>query len=145
MVGRRVAQAALDHLLIGSAVLAMTVPALVGVLYLESRGVERTTAAYLVGAVLFAAGTAADWFVLAWWPHRHGGRTPAMRRLGLRVLTETGEAPRLRAHTLRWLLGVVDFACYGLVGLAVMLCTPQRQRLGDLVARTVVVRAPVRR
>ncbi|MET8850759.1 RDD family protein [Amycolatopsis sp. NPDC004625] len=81
-------------------------------------------------------------FVMVWWPYRHGGQTPAMRWLRLRVETAEGAHPSLGAFALRQLLMLVDGFAWGLAGLVVMLCTPRRQRFGDLVARTVVVRVP---
>ena len=67
--------------------------------------------------------------------------TPGMRLTGLRVVTTGGSAPGFSAYVLRWLLMVADGALFGLVGLVLVLATPRRQRLGDLVAGTLVVRA----
>jgi uncharacterized RDD family membrane protein YckC len=68
------------------------------------------------------------------------GRTPAMRITGLRIVTTAGTRPRFRAYVIRWLLMVADGALFGLVGLVVILATPRRQRVGDIVAGTLVVR-----
>jgi uncharacterized RDD family membrane protein YckC len=69
------------------------------------------------------------------------GATPGMRLTGLRVVTTRGTAPGFTAYAIRWLLMVADGALFGLVGLVLVLATPRRQRLGDLVAGTLVVRA----
>ena len=76
-----------------------------------------------------------------WVPHRHGGSTPGMRRLGLRIVRIDGGEPGLRDYFVRWLLMVVDGMFLGLVGAVLIVVTPRHQRLGDLVARTLVVRA----
>jgi uncharacterized RDD family membrane protein YckC len=68
------------------------------------------------------------------------GRTPAMRLTGLRIVTTAGTRPRFGAYVVRWLLMVADGALFGLVGLIVIVATPRRQRIGDLVAGTLVVR-----
>jgi uncharacterized RDD family membrane protein YckC len=68
------------------------------------------------------------------------GRTPAMRLTGLRIVTTAGGRPRFTAYVIRWLLMVADGALFGLVGLVVILATPRRQRIGDIVAGTLVVR-----
>jgi uncharacterized RDD family membrane protein YckC len=68
------------------------------------------------------------------------GRTPAMRITGLRIVTTAGTRPRFRAYVIRWLLMVADGALFGLVGLVVIVATPRRQRVGDIVAGTLVVR-----
>jgi uncharacterized RDD family membrane protein YckC len=84
--------------------------------------------------------------VISWWwlalrPARHGGRTPAMRWLGLRVVEASGGRVSSGQMSARWLMLLVDGMFFGAVGLAAMLLTPRNQRLGDLVADTVVVRA----
>lgn len=70
------------------------------------------------------------------------GRTPAMRLTGLRIVTTAGTSPRFGAYVIRWLLMVADGALFGLVGLVVILATRRRQRIGDIVAGTLVVREP---
>ena len=90
--------------------------------------------AFLV--VVLAGGLLVD----VWVPNHTGGRTPAMRLLGLRIVTEWGGTPTLGAYTVRWLLQVVDGFAFGLAGLLVMLLSRRHQRTGDLVARTLVVR-----
>jgi uncharacterized RDD family membrane protein YckC len=84
---------------------------------------------------------------LSWWywavlPRRWSGRTPAMRWLGLRVVGLDGRDASLGQLGARWLMLLVDAMLFGLVGLVAMLATPHRQRLGDVLAGTVVVRAP---
>jgi uncharacterized RDD family membrane protein YckC len=68
------------------------------------------------------------------------GRTPGMRLTGLRIVTTAGGRPRFPAYVFRWLLMAADGALFGLVGLFVIAATPRRQRIGDLVAGTLVVR-----
>jgi uncharacterized RDD family membrane protein YckC len=89
---------------------------------------------FLVPAVL-------GWLVHAWWPSTHGGQTPAMGWLKLRIVTAEGGSPSLGALTVRWLLLVVDGSFFGLVGLVIMSATARHQRLGDIAASTYVVRA----
>ena len=71
------------------------------------------------------------------------GKTPGKHLLGLVVVTERGEPCEYRAATIRTLLRLIDGlpgALY-LVGLVAIYLTDDRQRLGDLAADTVVVRA----
>ncbi|MBY8849419.1 MULTISPECIES: RDD family protein [Saccharothrix] len=82
-------------------------------------------------------------WVEIWYPHRHGGSTPAMRWLGLRIVTLRGGTPSVRDYFVRWLLMAVDGMLLGLVGAVLIAVTPRHQRLGDVVARTVVVRRAV--
>ncbi|MFI5613480.1 RDD family protein [Amycolatopsis sp. NPDC051903] len=137
LVARRIAQYLLDALLVAVpiAVLAVLVAK-----YLHPRGFGAFVTFLKIEAyTVFVVWALAFWFITIWWPHRHGGRTPAMRWLKLRVVTLEGGQPPLRAFVIRALLMVVDGFCWGLAGVVIMLCTPRRQRLGDLVAGTVVV------
>jgi uncharacterized RDD family membrane protein YckC len=70
-----------------------------------------------------------------------GGQTPGKRWTGLRVTTTSGGAVGLGASLVRNLLRVVDFlpASY-LVGIVLVAVTSKHQRVGDLVAGTIVVR-----
>jgi uncharacterized RDD family membrane protein YckC len=76
------------------------------------------------------------------WPVLRDGRTPAMGWFGLRVVTVDGFVPRPAAHVLRCAVTLVDGFAFGLIGLVVMANTGRQQRLGDLVAGTLVVRDP---
>ena len=65
------------------------------------------------------------------------GRTLGKRLLNLHVLTDNGRAPARWQIAARGLLKVLDLVLWMLLIVAII--TPARQRLGDLVARTVVV------
>jgi uncharacterized RDD family membrane protein YckC len=67
--------------------------------------------------------------------------TVGKRLMGLIVVDSAGQPVTLRAALLRNLLRFVDvLPCFYLVGGMIMLLLPQRQRIGDLAARTLVVR-----
>jgi len=76
-----------------------------------------------------------------WMPHRTGGRTPGMRLLGLRIVTEWGGTPSSARTCCVSCLQTVDGFAFGLAGLLVMAFSPRHQRVGDMVARTLVVRS----
>ncbi len=74
------------------------------------------------------------------------GHTPGKRALGLRVVTATGRPIGFRAAALRDLLRAADAlpltytaGLLSLAGLASMTATRRFQRLGDLVAGTIVI------
>lgn len=144
VVGARFAQGAVDYLLV-------LVPFFV--LYFAS--IALSIAAYSASSDLSTVGTlvslvstlawlllpAGMWFLNAWWPHKHNGQTVAMRWLKLRIVDEHGGAATLGALTLRALLLLVDGFFLGVVGLIIMSTNPRHQRLGDQVAKTLVIRA----
>jgi len=74
------------------------------------------------------------------------GRTPGKMALGLRAVTTDGAPIRLRDATLRAMGGVVDrlLPPGGVTGALFVLFTPRHQRLGDLIAGTMVIRDPER-
>lgn len=75
------------------------------------------------------------------------GRTLGRRATGLRLVTEDGDRVGFLAAAVRNILRIVDFlpGLYSIGALAVM-ATTRNQRIGDLAAGTLVVRAaPVRR
>jgi uncharacterized RDD family membrane protein YckC len=69
------------------------------------------------------------------------GRTLGKAALGLRVVTKEGAPVRFRHAAIRALLGLVDFAIAGgFFAVVFILFTRDNQRLGDLVAGTLVLR-----
>jgi uncharacterized RDD family membrane protein YckC len=69
------------------------------------------------------------------------GRTPGKAALGLRVVTKEGAPVRFRHAAIRSLLGLVDFLIMGgFFAVVFILLTRDNQRLGDLVAGTLVLR-----
>jgi uncharacterized RDD family membrane protein YckC len=69
------------------------------------------------------------------------GRTPGKAALGLRVVTREGAPVRFRHAAIRALLGLVDFLVLGgFLAVVFILLTRDNQRLGDLVAGTLVLR-----
>jgi uncharacterized RDD family membrane protein YckC len=69
------------------------------------------------------------------------GRTPGKAAVGLRVITREGAPPRFRHATLRAVLELVDFwIIFGAPAVLSVLLTRDHQRLGDLVAGTLVLR-----
>jgi uncharacterized RDD family membrane protein YckC len=69
------------------------------------------------------------------------GRTVGKAALGLRVVTKEGGPVRFRHAAIRTILGLVDFGIgSGFFAILLILLTRDNQRLGDLVAGTLVLR-----
>ncbi len=74
-------------------------------------------------------------------PSAANGQTFGMQLLGVRVLSaDGGEASKLQLF-IRWIVLILDTLVAGLVGLITMLCSRRRQRIGDHLAKTIVIRA----
>lgn len=74
------------------------------------------------------------------------GQTVGKRALGLRAITIEGAPVRLRHVMLRMMGGLVDrfLPPVGLTGVLFVLGTARHQRVGDLLAGTIVIRDPSR-
>lgn len=68
------------------------------------------------------------------------GQTLGKMALGIRVVSQDGSRAGWGAVVVRNLLRIVDGFFFYLVGLIVMLSTARKQRVGDLAAKTMVVR-----
>jgi uncharacterized RDD family membrane protein YckC len=136
---RRGVQWGLDRLIVAAA----AVPVLVLTEFAAFRALLAgwpSVVIYVPATLFLLVMIVGNWVIDVWLPHRGNGATPAMRWLGLRIVTERGGTPPLRAYTIRWLLSVVDGVLFGLVGAVTIAAGRRHQRVGDLVARTLVVR-----
>jgi uncharacterized membrane protein SpoIIM required for sporulation/uncharacterized RDD family membrane protein YckC len=84
---------------------------------------------------------ASVWGYFAFFEGLRNGQTPGKRRLGIRVVRDTGHAVTFGAAAARNLLRVADFLPPPyLLGALFVGFHPRGKRLGDIVAGTVVVR-----
>lgn len=68
------------------------------------------------------------------------GKTPGKKFAKIKVVTIEGQPVEFFPSMIRNLLRVVDFLPFGFVtGLFAMLIGPRQQRLGDMLARTMVI------
>ena len=80
-----------------------------------------------------------NWFYFVWYEVRRGD-SPGKKSMGLKVVTTSGSPPTLGASMLRNLLRFADFLPFGyLFGVVTCLSNRNFQRIGDLVADTLVV------
>ena len=91
---------------------------------------------------LVFAGFLLTWGYFILFEGLRGGRTPGKRAMGLRVIHVGGEPVSFQGAVLRNLVRVVDMqpGYCGMAGAVCILTSSRAQRLGDLVAGTVVVR-----
>jgi uncharacterized RDD family membrane protein YckC len=109
---------------------------------------------YLIGAV--TGGSSAGGFQLEGGPaflyyvvvflyfvltETYMGGTPGKLALGMRVELEDGSPMTIGASVIRNLLRIVDFLPFAyILGMIMISTSPLKQRLGDRVAKTVVVK-----
>jgi uncharacterized RDD family membrane protein YckC len=139
VVGRRVVQYIVDAFLVG---------VLTGLCYLIYRAAPTNADGTLQGFwgfLLALVGGLATIAVWVWYwvlrPFSRAGQTFGMQLLGLRIIDAGGGRAGRGQLLVRALLLFVDTLVFGLVGLITMSATRNHQRVGDLVARTFVVRS----
>jgi uncharacterized RDD family membrane protein YckC len=135
-VGSRMLAFAIDALVVGTGlvILALTggLAAAAGSAFLPS-WVVITLVTLLLSAWYFG------YFIVSETLWR--GRTLGKAALGLRVVTREGGQIRFRHALIRTVLGLVDFALTsGFVAIVTIMVSPSNQRLGDMVAGTLVLR-----
>jgi uncharacterized RDD family membrane protein YckC len=129
---RRIVQYIVDSILVG------IIPAIVWFLV-----------GYRGHGVLHAVGwliaVAVSVLIMIWYwvlrPYSHGGQTFGMQLMSLRIISKDGDRANKTQLVIRWILLIVDSLVFWLVGLITMLFSHYRQRVGDHVAKTLVVRA----
>jgi uncharacterized RDD family membrane protein YckC len=91
--------------------------------------------------VLIALIFAAQWLYFFFFEWRWNGQTPGKRLLHLRAIKVDGSPVSWVDVLLRNLSRPIDaFGPMGLIGLLMIFVSPRAQRLGDLMARTLVIR-----
>ncbi|HBW18881.1 MAG TPA: RDD family protein [Actinobacteria bacterium] len=134
VTGRRIVQYIIDSILAG------IIPGIA--FWLLDRGHGGAHAiGWLIAAVI--------WVVIMIWywvihPYRAGGQTFGMKWLGIRVISKDGGPASMTQMFVRWLGLLLDDIIFPLVLIVdyiVILASRYRQRIGDHMARTVVVRA----
>lgn len=134
-LGSRLGAATIDVVIQGVLLLAVTLA-----LSLAGTAVSADLGVFLLGVgTLVVMVIVIGYYIV--FEALNGGRTPGKAVFGIRVVTVDGSALSLGAVTLRTLMRLVDFlpAAYAVGAIAVVTST-RNQRLGDLVASTVVVR-----
>ena len=135
VTGRRVVQYLIDAFLVS------LIPSLVSIPFDRSN----STFLHFMGGVAFFV-----LFVLIglwYWvirPRSSNGQTFAMKWFGLRVVSKNGGPATTVQYFIRWIGLIFDafpwvWPLTGLLGFIVMVCSRYRQRVGDHMARTLVI------
>ncbi|MGE0231355.1 MAG: RDD family protein [Flavobacteriaceae bacterium] len=77
------------------------------------------------------------------WLEFRFGKTPGKFMVRTRVVKESGAPITFNQALIRNALRIIDGLLLYLVGLIIVLATKERQRFGDIVAKTLVVHDPV--
>ena len=136
---RRCVAYLLDILICYGSVIFIAV--MIGLFFIGAAGVGEEMSGLAgagVGVILFLMFCAEWVYFVAW--EGFQGRSPGKRAANLHVVTVEGRPIGFREAALRNVLRAADILPIGyVVGVVSMLCTKRFQRLGDLVAGTMVV------
>ena len=133
-LGSRAAAATIDLLILGGIGIAG------GIVFLTLRG-RGLLPGGVAPALLLILAFALWYGYFTFFEGLRGGQTPGKRRLGIRVVADTGHAAGLGAAAIRNLLRAADFLPPPyLLGMALIALHPRAKRIGDIVAGTIVVR-----
>jgi len=135
VTGRRVVQYLIDSFLVS------LIPGLISIPFDRSSSTFLHILGGIISFVIFVVISLAYWVVFA---HAQHGQTLGMKLLGLRVISKSGDQANLAQLFIRWICLIFDAIPYtwpftGLVGFIVILCSRDRQRIGDHLGRTLVV------
>ncbi len=139
VVGRRVGQFIIDYLIVvvvAGLGLSLFLPADTN----AEGAVEPNALFWLIALANVAIVLGWNLWVWVFRPVRTGGRIYGMQLLGIHVERIDGQQLTAGPMVIRSLLLVVDLLVSGLVGLITMAASERHQRVGDMVAGTVVVR-----
>jgi uncharacterized RDD family membrane protein YckC len=133
--GRRVFQYFIDAFLVS------IVPYIVSIPFDASSHTSLHVIGGIVAFVLFLIIGFWYWII---WPKAHNGQTFAMKWFGLRVVSKNGDPANTAQYFIRWIGLIIDgfpwvWPFTGLLGLFVMVVSRYRQRVGDHMARTLVI------
>jgi uncharacterized RDD family membrane protein YckC len=135
VTGRRVVQYLIDSFLVS------IIPSLVSIPFDRSNSTFIHVLGGIVTFAIFVLIGFLYWVILA---HRQNGQTLGMKVLRLRVISMGGGPANIGQLFIRWICLILDAIPYtwpftGLVGFIVILCSRDRQRIGDHLARTLVI------
>jgi uncharacterized RDD family membrane protein YckC len=131
---------------IGSRATALLVDLLIQAVLIWVIGLAATAISDGIGAATIAVGSFVVLFGYSTlFEGLRGGRTPGKALLGIAVVSADASPARLQQALIRNVVRFIDIlpGTY-LVGLIAVLASPRNQRVGDLAAGTLVVRAPRR-
>jgi uncharacterized RDD family membrane protein YckC len=135
VTGRRVVQYLLDSFLVS------LIPSLVSIPFDQSNSTFMHVMGGVVAFILFVLIGFLYWVLFT---HNQNGQTLGMKLLSLRVISKGGGPANRTQLFIRWICLIIDAIPYtwpftGLVGFIVILCSRNRQRVGDHLARTLVI------
>jgi uncharacterized RDD family membrane protein YckC len=139
-LGSRFVAVAIDTLIQGGVIAVLFLALILGSPGVMSSGVEslfKSVFSAIITVLMFIVLFGYFIFFEVLW----SGQTPGKKIAQIQVLRDNGEPVKFVDVLLRNLFRMIDFLpWYYIMGIALMLVNKQRKRLGDIIAKTIVVR-----
>jgi uncharacterized RDD family membrane protein YckC len=124
---------------VGATLIDYTLTWALTILYIVNFGEEDSPQHYTING-LPALAPVAFWFIYFVITERYMGGTLGHQLLKLKVISRDNNSLSLGQVTIRRLCDALEIAwCFGLIAFLLVKSTDHHQRLGDLVAKTLVV------
>lgn len=132
----------IDHIILGIVAIIIAIPIGLSTLFSIGRINPFTMAANMVSWIFFGIIVFVIWILYFPYFESTTGQTLGKKVMGIKVVKENGRNLTFGDALIRTVFRVIDFlpAAY-IVGLVVILVSQKRQRIGDMAAKTIVVRA----
>jgi uncharacterized RDD family membrane protein YckC len=141
--GKRIVAVIIDHIIISVIMVLLALPLGLHALFFSPLAMagDATLAASLMASIATYSVLGIVVF-LAYFTYFEGttGQTPGKKLLNIKVVKEKGEVTYTDA-LVRNLLRIVDGIFLYLVGFIVLISNEKKQRIGDMAAHTLVVKA----
>jgi len=139
----RVVAVVVDTIILWAIMLVLSVPlGLSGMAFsmVDVQAAAQMMSMLAMSAVYIILG-AALWIIYFTYFEGTTGQTLGKKLANIKVVTEKGKQPDYTEAFIRTVLRFVDGILLYLIGLIVILSSEKKQRIGDMAARTIVVKA----
>jgi uncharacterized RDD family membrane protein YckC len=142
--GSRIAAIIIDTIILGIIAVVIAIPLGLSAWMFSLMTDVTAMANFWAGVAVwgtFAVINAIIWLLYFTYFEGTSGQTPGKRAMGIKVTKENGSKAMFGDALVRTILRLIDGIVFYILGLIIILVTKKKQRLGDILARTIVVKA----
>ena len=139
-VGSRIVAVIVDHIIVGIITAVIAIPMGLQMFAMSATGVMDP--AVLFGQMMGMWGLSfVLWILYFSYFEGKSGQTLGKKVVNIKVTREDGKQPTFTDAVIRNVLRLIDMIGIYILGFILILATEKKQRIGDLAARTIVVKA----
>jgi uncharacterized RDD family membrane protein YckC len=139
----RILAVIIDHIILAVVTIIIAIPlGLSSMVFSMARPDPFAMAANAVSWIAFGIVAVIIWILYFPYFESRSGQTPGKRVMGIKVTKENGKALTFGDALIRTVFRIIDFLPVAyIIGLIVILVSQKKQRIGDMAAKTIVVKA----